>query len=130
MQIVLEPVARLQIEMIRRLVQQQQVGLCQQQLGQSNPHLPPARELVHLPRPVLLAESQPGQNRSHLRIQRIPIQRMKPLLHHRVALRSSLVLRHSHDRAPTAAPPSARSRLPSRATHQRRSGTRQIPCGR
>ena len=37
-----EPVARLQIEVIRRLVEQEQIGLTEQELGQREPHLPAA----------------------------------------------------------------------------------------
>ena len=92
MQIILEPVARFQIEMIGRLVQQQQVRLCQQQLGQRDAHLPPAGEFVDLPRPVFLAEAETGKHRADLRIERIAVERMKALLQHRIALGSRLVL--------------------------------------
>ena len=43
-EILLEPVARLEIEVVGRLVEQQQVGLAQQQLGQRDAHLPAAGE--------------------------------------------------------------------------------------
>ena len=45
-EIFLEPVASLEIEMVCRLVQQQQIRLLEQQLGQRDAHLPAARELL------------------------------------------------------------------------------------
>ena len=39
-----EPVARFEIEMVRRLVEEQQSGSCQQQLGERDAHLPAAGE--------------------------------------------------------------------------------------
>jgi hypothetical protein len=41
-QIVLEPEARLQIEMVGRLVQQQEIGLGEQHRGERHPHAPAA----------------------------------------------------------------------------------------
>ena len=43
-QIPFEPVAGIEVEVIRRLVEQQQARLLQQQLGQGDAHLPTARE--------------------------------------------------------------------------------------
>ena len=54
-QVLLEPVARLEIEMVGRLVEQQQVRLAEQQLGQRDPHLPAAGE--RLGRPLEVARS-------------------------------------------------------------------------
>jgi len=44
-QVFLEPVARFEIEMVRRLVEQQQVRLAEQQLGERDAHLPAAGEM-------------------------------------------------------------------------------------
>jgi hypothetical protein len=41
-QVLLEPVAGLEVEVIGRLVEQQQVRLAEQQLGERDPHLPAA----------------------------------------------------------------------------------------
>ena len=43
-EVLLEPVARVEVEVVRGLVQQQQLGPAQQQLGQRDAHLPAARE--------------------------------------------------------------------------------------
>ena len=55
-QVLLQPVARLQIKMVRRLVQQQKIRPLQQQLRQRNPHLPAAGKLLRPPHPVCFAE--------------------------------------------------------------------------
>jgi hypothetical protein len=72
-QIVFEPVARLQIEVVGRLVEQQQRRLFEQQLGQRDAHLPAAGELFRAPLPVLLREAQAPKHRANLRIERIDI---------------------------------------------------------
>ena len=48
-QVLLEPVARLEIEVVRRLVEQQQVRLAEQQLGERDAHLPAAGERLGRP---------------------------------------------------------------------------------
>ena len=68
-QIFFQPVARFEVEMVRGFVEQQQVGLLQQQLGQRQPHLPAAGKFVGLPLPVFFAKAQPHQNACRLRLQ-------------------------------------------------------------
>ena len=92
-QVVLEPVACLQVKMVGRLIQQQQVRLFQQQLRQRYAHLPAAGELLGSPRPVLLHKSQAGEHAAHLRIQRVHIVVSQPALYMRVAIRHRRVLR-------------------------------------
>ena len=53
LQVVFEPVAGLQIEVIGRLIEQQQVRLGKQQFGQSDSHLPTSTELIRLASPSL-----------------------------------------------------------------------------
>ena len=48
-QILFQPVAGFEIEMVGRLVKQKQVGLVQQQLGQRDAHLPAAGKLFRMP---------------------------------------------------------------------------------
>ena len=59
--------------MVCRLVEQQHVGLFQQQFGQRNPHLPTAAELLGLPQPIFFAESEAGQHGAHLRFQGVTV---------------------------------------------------------
>ena len=76
-QVVLQPVARLQVEMIGWLVQQQQVRLLQQKLRQGNPHLPSTREFLSATRPIFFLESEPSQHRPDLGLDGISIPRLK-----------------------------------------------------
>ena len=57
-----EPQRRLEIEMVRRLVEQQQVGLREQQRRKRHPHAPSAGECVERPMLRLLVEAEAGEN--------------------------------------------------------------------
>ena len=71
--------------MVGGLVQKQQVGLGQQQLGQRDAHLPTPRKFLRPPRPVCFVEAQACQHRAHLRIKRVAIEGVKARLQHGVA---------------------------------------------
>ena len=79
--------------MVRRLVEQQQVRLLQQQLGQRDAHLPAAGELFGVALPVFLAEAQPAQHRAHLRVERVAVVRAEFAIHAVKALADLRVLR-------------------------------------
>src|SRR5581483_5087646 len=93
LQILFEPVARFEIKMVSRLIQQEKIRLGKQQLGKCNAHLPSATELVGQPRPVFFAETQPGQHRAHLGIECVAIERVEPFLESRIALGGRFILR-------------------------------------
>ena len=57
-QILFQPVAGFEIEMVGGLVEQKQIGLLQQQLGQRDAHLPAAGEFFGLAVPVFFAKTQ------------------------------------------------------------------------
>ena len=57
-EIAFQPVARFQIQVVGGLVEQQQVRLFEQQLGQRDAHLPAAGELFGAALPVALAETR------------------------------------------------------------------------
>ena len=59
--------------MVGRLVQQQQVGFLQQQLGQRDAHLPSARELLGGSNPIFFFEPQAVEHRSHFRLDTVAI---------------------------------------------------------
>ena len=80
LEVVLEPVACFEIQVIRGLVQKQEIGLGQQQLGQRDAHLPAARELIGLPQPVFLGETEAGEHGPHLGVERIAIKGVEALL--------------------------------------------------
>ena len=78
--------------MVRRLIQQQQRRLLQQQLGQCDPHLPTAGKLLRAALPILFAESQTAQHGAHLRIQRVNVVHMQQVPYFGEPIRSSGVL--------------------------------------
>ena len=71
-QVLFQPVAGLQVEVVGGLVQQQHVGLSQQQFGQGNAHLPAAGKLFRPPRPVLFPKAQAVQHRADLGLNGVP----------------------------------------------------------
>ena len=92
-QILLQPVAGFKIKMVRRLVQQKQVGLLQQQLGQRNAHLPAAGKLFRPPLPVFFLEAQAIQHRAHFSFNGVTIAGLHLRLYAMEALGNLLVLR-------------------------------------
>ena len=76
-QILLEPVAGFEIEVVGGLVEQQQVRLFEQQLGQRDAHLPAAGEFLGAARPVFLPEAQTVQHRAHLRFDGVAVARVE-----------------------------------------------------
>ena len=105
LEVVLEPVARLEIEMVGRLVEQQQVGLGEQQLGERDAHLPAAAELVGQARPVLFAEAEAGEHGAHLGVECVAVEGVEALLQQGEALGGGFVLRARRGRARPVAPP-------------------------
>jgi hypothetical protein len=57
-QVVLQPNHGVQVQVIRRLVQQQQVGLHEERAGQRDAHAPAAREVLRRPLLHLLGEAE------------------------------------------------------------------------
>ena len=49
MEIALQPIAGFEVKVVGGLIEQQQARLLQQQLGQSDAHLPAAGKLLRLP---------------------------------------------------------------------------------
>ena len=92
-EILFQPVARFEIEMVGRLVEQQQVRFLQQQLRQRDAHLPAAGELVGQPRPVFFAEAETSQHRSDFGLDRVAVARPEFVLDPVVAVRDMRVFR-------------------------------------
>ena len=75
-EILFEPVAGFQVEMVGRLVEQQQVGFFQQQLGERDAHLPAAGELLGALLPIALRKARGRRARlPDLRFDGIPVAR-------------------------------------------------------
>jgi hypothetical protein len=92
LQIAFEPVARFEIEMVGGLVEEQKIRPREQQFGQRNSHLPAAAELIRQARPVLLHEAESGEHCPDLRVQRVAVEDVEPLLQHGIALGRCFVL--------------------------------------
>ena len=72
-QVFFQPVAGLEVQVIGGLVEQQQVGLFQQQLSQGDAHLPAAGEFFRAAMPIGGGKSQTAQHHSRLRFKRISV---------------------------------------------------------
>ena len=92
-EVLLEPVARVEVEVVRRFVEQQQAGASEQQLGERDAHLPAARErlarLVHVRR----GESQAAQHGRDLQLDAVALAPAEFLLQLAVARQHRRVLR-------------------------------------
>ena len=87
-QVLLQPVAGFQIEVIGRFVEQQQVGLFEQQLGQRDAHLPAAGEFLGAALPIALAEAEAAEDGTHLGFDGVAVARAE------LAFRAMKAVRH------------------------------------
>ena len=97
-EVLLEPVARLEVEMVGRLVEQQQVRRAQQQLRQRETHLPAARQVIGQLLLHLRLEAEPAQHRRDLELDLIAVAQAEAILHLAVAREHRLVLRFGQRR--------------------------------
>ncbi len=72
-QVLLKPVTGFEIEMIGRLVEQQQIGLLQQKFCEGDAHLPAPGEFFGAARPVVAAEAKTRENLTDLRLERVAV---------------------------------------------------------
>jgi len=91
-QVLFQPVPRFEIEMVRRLVEQEKIRLLQQQFCERDSHLPAAGEFLRLPLPVFWAEAQSRQNSPNLRFDGVAIMCQEFVLDAVVALSHIVVL--------------------------------------
>ena len=75
-----EPERALEIEIIGRLVEQQQIGLGEQCRGKRDPHAPAAGELRHRPREIVIGKAEPGQDFRGAGRRAIGIDGVEPLI--------------------------------------------------
>ena len=92
-EIFFQPVAGFEIKMVGGFVEQQQVGLLQQQLGQRDAHLPAAGKFFGLAGPVFFAKPKPGEHRADLRLDGVSVAGGEFVLDAMVAFRHLRVLR-------------------------------------
>ena len=67
-QLLLQPFDRFQVEMVGRLVQQQQIGLLKQDLSEQRPGALAAAQVRHLLGVLVLVEAQPAQHLADARL--------------------------------------------------------------
>lgn len=67
----LEPLHRFQVQVVRRLVEQEHLGIAVEQFRERDAHLPTAGELGGGAGHVALGEAEAEQHASHLRLQRV-----------------------------------------------------------
>ena len=129
-QIRFQPVARFQIQVIGRLVEQQHVGLFEQQLRQRDAHLPAARKLLGAAGPIFLAKPEPVEHRAHLRLDRVAVAIAEFAYRCDADGRPRLHIRRSPGRARPACDAAFPAPAPSRAARRKRSCIRRRSCAR
>src|SRR5579863_9076913 len=72
-QISFQPIAGFEIQVIGGLIEQQQIGSFQEQLGQPYAHLPAAREFLYRTAGVFARETEAIENFTDARFERVPI---------------------------------------------------------
>ena len=108
-QIIFQPVARFQVQMVGRLIEQQQVRLGQQKFRQAQAHLPAAGKLLRRAIQIVAAKTQSAEDLARLRLEGIAIVILKLGLNAVVAVHHLLVFVAASDRSP----PSGASAFPS-----------------
>ena len=79
-QVLLEPVAGVEVEMVGRLVEQEQARPLQQQLGERDAHLPAAGEGLGRLVEVALLEPEAAQHCRHAQVHRVAVEPAEVLL--------------------------------------------------
>ena len=82
---ILQPGERLEVQVVRRLVEQQERGRQQQQAGQRRAHPPAPRELGHRTRQLVGTEAEAGEDRLGLVLQPVAAERLEAMLEVAVA---------------------------------------------
>ena len=120
-QVRFEPVARLEIEVVRRLVEQEQVRLAEQQLGQRDAHLPSAGERFGRPLEVGRREAEALQHGRRLELDRVAVVQAEAILQVAVAREHVVVLGDGNRRVAEPGFEGVHLRLHARAAGRRRS---------
>ncbi len=86
----LEPLPSLDVEVVRRLVEQQQIRLLEQQPREAEPRLLPARERADLLRELRVGEAEAVQRRVDLVVDRVAAERLDARLDLRLPLEQAI----------------------------------------
>ena len=87
----LQPVPRLEVEVVRRLVEEQQPRPGEQELGERDAHLPAAREVLGRAVEVLRRKAEAAQHGVHLRLDTVTVAMRERFLRLRVAMEQLVV---------------------------------------
>ncbi len=79
-EMLLQPLERPDVEVVRRLVEQEQVGVGDHEAGEGGPGLLPARQRGWWLRPFVPAEPEPGQRLVDPLVERVATQDLEPVL--------------------------------------------------
>ena len=91
--ILFEPVAGLEVEVVCRLVQQEQIRRAQQQLRQRETHLPATRQVIGQLLLHLRLEAEPAQHGRDLELDLIAVAQAETILHLAIPREDRLVIR-------------------------------------
>ena len=91
-QVLLEPVARFEVEVVRGLVEEQQRGLLQKEFGERDAHLPAAGELFGAALPVFLGEAEAAEDCTDLGVECVDVVRVEEIGDLGVAVGGGVVL--------------------------------------
>ena len=75
-----QPLDRCQVEVVGRLVEQQDVGVLEQQPRERHPHHPAAAERADVALHVTVGESEPGEDAARLGLEPVAAERLEPML--------------------------------------------------
>ena len=105
----LEPLERPEVEVVRRLVEQEQVGIRDDEPGQRRPGLLATRQRGRRPAPLAPRESEPGQRLFDAEVERVATEDIEARPEHR---RTPARRRDRRPPSSRARPPSARGARP------------------
>ena len=91
-EVFLEPVPRFEVEMVRRLVEEEQRGPAEQEFGERDAHLPAARERLRRPAELFLSEAEPAKDGRDLEIEAVAVGGAEAILQLAVTNQVRLVL--------------------------------------
>ena len=89
----LEPLERLDVQVVRRLVEQQERRALQQETREHHPHPPAARELAELAGEIGRSEAETAQDRVRFGLEPIAAERLEAMLQITVPRRQHVALR-------------------------------------
>ncbi len=95
-QVLLEPVARIEIQVVRRFVEEQEIRAAEQQLGQGDPHLPAAGERLGRTIAIVGAEAEPAQHGRDPQVHAVALVEPEAILKFAVAHEHRVVLALRH----------------------------------